>query len=308
MTANNLSVLVENKNTLIVVLGWEERFLSGFKLDILNNKFGICFIIIYEDYFMKNEFSIIMQMNLDIVKDICINNSITLNCINFTYSKPSEMYFNSRVEESFKNLTNCNILIDISTIPREMIWSLLTFLKEQNVNIKLIYHKPVSYDKNWLCRDFEKPILQLGHSGISKFGAKTALIIITGFDFERTKQLINHFEPDIVYLCIQEGDQFENTKRNVENHKLFSNQDQIIFIEIDSYNIDLGSTIIISIIENLEEYNIIISSQGPKLSSIIAYNAFLKYPNIGLTYVPSKEININYSKGLKETIEYNYKF
>ena len=304
---NELLTSKENKKTLISVLGWEDRFYKGIEYDFSTYNVDHLLLLVYQDYFNRDNFKLIMKSNLDKISEICESSNITLKLINLNYSDEIENYNKIGIlKDEISYLNTKDILIDITTIPREVIWNILSFSLSMSTSVELIYHKPKDYD-SWLCKNFEKPLLQMGHSGISKFGIQTALIVITGFEAERTKQLINHFEPDVVFLCVQTGQQFENTKRNIESHKTFYTPNLIEFREMDSYNIKLGAEILNNIVSKLDNYNIIIASQGPKTSSVIAYNVFLNYSNIGLAYVPSKDININYSKGIDDNIKYKLK-
>ena len=247
-----------------------------------------------------------MQNNLDSIETSCKAQSIIVEKFELIYSNSfTEVKNLDILKDRLGGYGIKALLLDLSTMPRELIWNILTYSTLIFEKIDLIYHKPKEYAQ-WLCRNFEKPVLQIGHSGISRFGKPTALIIITGFDPERTKQLINHFEPDIVYLGIQIGSQFENIKRNIEEHKSFLMQN-LNYFELDSFDINSGDSSLNKIVEILTEYNIIISSQGPKLSSVITYNSFVKYSNVGLAYVPSKEINLEYSKGIMDNVKYEFK-
>ena len=307
MDNKQLISLNQDKKTLITVLGWEERFLQGIRHDLSNQNIAHVLLLVYSDYFDRHDFNEIMRDNLEYLKIECQQFNITIEEIKLNYSNPINNYNKIfTLKDAISGLIFKSLLVDITTIPREMIWNILTLCAQNTSSIDLIYHKPSSYD-SWLCKNFEKPLLQIGHSGISRFGKQTALIIITGFEVERTRQLINHFEPDIVYLCVQVGEQFENTKRNIESHRTFCSPNLIEFCEIDSYDIQLGTNTVNNIVDKLQGYNIIISSQGPKTSSVIAYNAFIRKTNIGLVYVPSKDININYSKGIEDSIQYTFK-
>jgi len=46
----------------------------------------------------------------------------------------------------------------------------------------------------WLSRDPGKPRFVFKMSGLTKLGQPTALVILTGFDVQRTEQLIRFFE------------------------------------------------------------------------------------------------------------------
>jgi len=293
-----------NKNILITVLGWEERFIEGITIDIKKHEYDYCLIIIYLNYFNKDEYKGIMQEYQDRVKTLCEEQKIELSSLEFESSAPSHFLSDNKLPSIFNGYKNCNLTFDITSIPRALIWHLLSLSEDVSGSINLIYHKPIKYG-NWLCRNFEKPILQIGHSGIFKFGVQTALIIITGFDTERSKQLITHFEPDKIFLCVQDGNQFDNHLRNIQENKIFTPPVEVV--RIDSYDINSATDIVSNIADQLNDYNIILSSLGPKVSSIVAYNTYTKYPNIGLAYVPANEISIDYSTGIADSISYNIK-
>ena len=46
----------------------------------------------------------------------------------------------------------------------------------------------------------------------------------------------------------------------------------------------------------------VMSSLGPKLTSVALYQIHRQYPQIALVYAPSGEYNPNYSKGIGDTI------
>ena len=64
-------------------------------------------------------------------------------------------------------------------------------------------------------------------------------------------------------------------------------------ILVDDY-IYLNMNVINENLRSLSDYNVILTSFGPKLSSIGVYMAYLNHPEIALCYVPCKEYNINY--------------
>jgi hypothetical protein len=80
----------------------------------------------------------------------------------------------------------------------------------------------------------------------------------------------------------------------------------ITSMEIDFYGEDFGEDAINSVISSLSDYNIIISSFGPKPSAIGVYKAYQKHKEVALCYVPCKEYNKDYCKGIGGlyTIEY----
>ncbi len=53
-------------------------------------------------------------------------------------------------------------------------------------------------------------IIVIVMTGQTKLGLPTALLIITGFDLQRTGQLVQYFEPKKTILAIQTGEQYQN--------------------------------------------------------------------------------------------------
>ncbi|WP_430410245.1 hypothetical protein [Kordia sp.] len=281
--------------TLIGVLGWEDRFHDGIKLDIESYNFEKITLIRYTEY---NRLTLSSRKK---VEQICENENITLSYIDISVSDTVLKW--KQLEEYFLNNDYClkNILLEISTMPRDTTWALLYFLNSKECNIDYVYHQPNKYNPNWLSKEPGKPRLLFKHSGISKLGAQTALIIITGFEVERAKQLVYFFEPKITYLGLQKGEQFNNKERNVKMHDSIKGFTEVVEFSIDAYGEGSGYLEIKEQIEKIyNEYNVIITSLGPKLTSMSIYKIYLEFPEIALSYVPSKEFNTEYSIGIGE--------
>lgn len=291
--------------TIIAVLGWEDRFIEGFKVDYQTFAFNKFILFRYAEY------TDITQQNYNIITKFCSDNNIEFICYVLSYEKTisnwallSDALLNDFIEKD-------EIILEITTIPRELIWTMLFFLKQQRNKVDFVYHKPISYSDDWLSREPDKPRLLLKHSGIIDLGKQTLLFILTGFDPERTRQLINFYEPKKTILVIQSGNQFSNSSRNnVEQHI----KESVGFTdyeshEIDSYNLDESYKKIESILDKYkDDYNIVASSLGPKLACLSLYKYHHHNDSIALTYVPCKEYNVNYSKGLNGTQIGNIQF
>ena len=272
-------------NTLIAVLGWEDRFIKGLENDLNSNSINQLILIEY------TESSHFAKENMKLLKEITKQKNVNLKIISISVYDPVKKW--KIFEKFFLNNKNygTNVLLDISTMPRDTIWSLLFFLRKMNLSIRYIYHKPQFYNPNWLSREPGKPRLLFKHSGITKFGLPTALIVITGFESERTRQLVNFFEPKLTVLAVQTGNQYDNQSRNnKEIHDAIKGFTEIKDITIDAYSEDNGLEIIKKTVEELEkDYNIILASLGPKITSIAIYKVFNLYPHIALSYVSSKK-------------------
>jgi hypothetical protein len=282
------------KKILFAVLGWEDRAREGFFQNITNHNFSEVFLICYSDYQKYT------SKNLASINEFCSSRNIKLNLVGLTYSDAvTNWKYLSEFIGKLK-INDCEITIDITTSPRELIWTLLSFITLKSKKISYIYYKPKEYSKDWLSKEPDSPRLLLKHSGITRFGKSTALVVITGFDTDRIKHLVHYFEPRITYLGIQSGDQFDNHKRNNLEAHLAECRSLTEFhnFELDSYTTDCGYSKIQPVIESLQGRNIVVSSLGPKPSALALYKCHLDNPDIALSYVPCIKYNPHYSTGL----------
>jgi len=281
---------------VIVNASWEERFFLGLTRlfeDIRPLKVLMFYYQEYEVWSNEN------MVNIDI---LCEKHSIILKKVQLLSNNTAESW-RIVVQEVLQFIqSESDITLDISTMPREVVWYICHLLFQQNRTIQYAYHKPEKYG-DWLTKDPGKPRLLYKQSGIQSLGKKTALFIQTGFDIDRVKQLIRFYEPSQIVLALQIGDQFENIRQNRENHRqAFEKSKNTVFIDIDGYSL---SESYLTLINNMSEligtHNVIMSSLGPKIGALSIHLLQNHFPSIALSYAPSKEYNIQYSIGLGET-------
>ena len=293
-------------NILIVYPSWEERSALGFDKDIESTKFDR--VILFENAAPINSEKI--SPIIAVIERKCNDSKINYDKIILDFNSAS-CWGELKNQMASINRDDC-ITLDICTMSRNLIWALLFFLKEKVSSVEIVYHQPYKYSNEWLSRDAELPRLLFKHSGIVSIEKRTLLVIITGFDLERTKQLVYFYNPSRVILLIQKPNRLDENNRNTS--KLHA--DECIkmgvkteYTEIDCYSEDWGYGVIEKVIsENLKSFNIVVSSLGPKLSAVSVYKAFLNHPEIALTYIPCKEYNINYCEGIGNSFEGHIKF
>jgi len=274
-------------NILIIFPSWEERSTLGFQKDIETYpNLNKVFLFRYENSAHPNA----TDKSVGVIKDICLSNNINYEDVTI----PNLDVKKWRKLEIFAKdiIPNTNIHIDITTMPRSVIWILFFFFAQKQNKVIAIYHKPKSYSDAWLSKDPDIPQLLFKHSGIIEFGKPTTLFVLAGFDEDRVIQLVNYYEPQNVVIgeCNPRKNDFKYGTANPEK------------IKVDEYNDVWGYDIIEDRIKNiLETSNLIVASLGPKTGAISVYQCFMKYPKIALAYVPCKEFNIDYSKGIGET-------
>ncbi len=292
-------------NILIFCPSWEERSWLGF---------------------YKNCDDISIKHVIAIKKRNPINGGYIDNCIKKIEQYCSDKHINyeeliwdDNPSHDWRNLScyfdnftiNECIYLDITTMPRDIIWTLLFFLNQKDSTINIRYYQPESYNDTWLSKEPVAPRFLLKHSGIMELGKPTCAVIITSFDEERTKQIVSKFEPQKVVLCVQSGQQFSNHNRNLsDKHEYICKElgiTDITTIEFNSFSEDFGEKALDNIINSLSDFNIIVASFGPKPSSIGAYKVCEKHPEIALCYVPCKEYNVKYCKGIGDLRTIRYK-
>ncbi|WP_342086179.1 hypothetical protein [Dyadobacter sp. OTU695] len=282
------------KYNLISVLGWEERCYLGVMKTSGIISVSKLVLLVFKDYLKYT------SSNLGRIKELCLEKRIELQIVELSYSRTADAWSQIGSIIEHPAVKKENSILDVSTMPRETIWSFIFFARKKNIELRFIYFKPLHYG-DWLCKEPDKPRLLYKHSGVAEFGKSTALIILTGFDYDRTSQLVRFYEPSLTVLGIQKGIQFDNQQRNIQDQHAAEckGQTTVSFFEIDAYDLRAASAILDDQIKRLKpDYNIIVSSLGPKLSAISIYDVFLTHPEIALTYVPTKEYNLSYSTGI----------
>ena len=131
--------------------------------------------------------------------------------------------------------------------------------------------------------------------------------MLTGFDRERTQQLIRTFDPSIVLLGVQRGTQYANRERNIDRHGesgwLYGEGYSVERFCVDAYATDHGFDEVAERVgQYVETANVLMASLGPKLSSIALFRVQRTFPASGLVYTPSGEYNVDYSSGIGDTI------
>jgi hypothetical protein len=283
---------------LISSLSWEDRFIEGIQKNLTEHTIEEIFLINY------GEMSECKFKAKKKVIQCCLDKKVKLTEVPLSLN-PVKRWLEIKKTFFETNFINKKILFDLSTTRRETIWVILSFLRDRNNLINYIYYKPQNYNEKWLSSEPDTPRLLLKHSGISELGKKTALFILTGFDSDRTRQLVNYYEPELTILGIQNGDQFENSSRNNKDLHIDACKGTTKFetFELDAYSENHSYNDIEKQIEKIKDkYNVIASSNGPKLSALSLYQVYLKNPQISLSYVPCKLYNLEYSQGLGEGI------
>lgn len=279
-------------DSIICVLGWEERFLLSLELVLEKHTVKRLILISFIDY----KSMIGVDVSESRIRELVEKYNIALTLVEMNYSDSIE---NWKILDDFfeENDLGSEVMINTTTFPRETIWMLLFFLKKKLSYVHYVYFKPKAYDKEWLTKNHKNPRLLFKHSGIFDLNQQLVLFIITGFDSNRLDTTVDFYEPSKVILFCQEGPQFDNLERNIGlSDEKIAISEKVIF---DSYNVNEATRILNDQITKYHDCNIIISSQGPKTSALSTYKSYLfADKRIALAYVPAKDFSSNYSTGI----------
>jgi len=253
---------------------------------------------------------------------ICYNANHTSNINNTKYlldlfnKKSVEIKFNSErplsIAENFylalkNSLTSpkLNIILDITTFTHEallIIIKILSLFKDRIENLYILYVGAREYSYNqkdedkWLSKGIGNIRTVLGYSGLINPSNSNHLIILFGFEYERTSKLIDTFDSYKVSLGF--GSKWESInqnhyKINYERHlklmQYYPRCEKFEFSLTDPYS---TKKILIDQISKFPNYNTIIASMNNKISTIGAALVGIKDKNIQLCYVTANQYNI----------------
>lgn len=291
------------KRTLITNASWEPRFHLG-SIRILE-KYPedydqlVCLVATdFEDWTIENRLK---------VKAVCEQRKIDYIEHGYVLTDPLSAWRSVTIE-FLEIISSTSFSIDVTTMPRLIIWTFLSLVRQSHVaqdSFFVFYSRPADYGDDWVSRDPRKPFMVPRCGGITKLDCQTALFVISGYDMERIGQLMTVFEPAELIIAVQTGSQFGNKPRNLDEVlKLRAEFPSAVIVDLDAYTSDCGYNQLKNILAPyLEEYNVVASSLGPKLSSVALMRIYSETESLSLVYTPSADYNRDYSKGIGETVE-----
>lgn len=292
--------MTSNKpNWLITVASWEDRFRLGTERLLAEHDIEHVVMFYYE------ESDIWSASNRTAVKEMFAKGGIMPREVPISFKDPVATWLALKSEVESTTPERLVPLVDFTTMPRDTLWGVLSLLHQYGHDVNYAYHRPENY-ASWLSRDPGRPRLVYTLSGLATLGNPTCLIVATGFDPERTRQLMWHYEPRHVKLGFQSGDQYENNEKNVDNHKRSLKDEYKEFdveqFELDAYSKDQGLGVLSQLVGKWKGgCNVVMTSLGPKLGAIAMYEVHRRFQETSLVYTPASEFNREYSHGLLGT-------
>ncbi|TDA62489.1 hypothetical protein E0765_11810 [Sulfuricurvum sp. IAE1] len=281
-------------NTYITFVSWEDRFAESLKNDLKNHP---DIQQIYFFYFLDEQFFTKTQKYVDTLESIVNNNDVTLKKASFSFKNYLETW--KAIANKIEDLTSTDeVILNISTMPRNIIFTMLHFMDQKVANYEVTYYSPFTHGEN-LTKNPSKPQMILQHGGIMYPEKKTALIVILGHDIKRVYQLFNYFEPYVMLIGLGTDHQ---TKLPLDYNTEFEGISKKEIFKVNSFSHEEVFTALEEQIKPLlENYNILLCSLGPKIEAMGMYKVHKKYPDTALVYAPSKDYADDYSSGTNFT-------
>jgi len=233
-----------------------------------------------------------------------------LDKIAIQFDKPAEMLksMSKALNEVMIDNKPQNFLIDITTFTHEgllILFRLFQLKIRENDKLFLCYNgaKKYSYnesdpEKKWLSKGVRSVRSIMGYPGHFDPSKKNHLVVLFGFERERTKKLIDIFEYDVVSIAfgsrnasITYEHQLINEKRHEE---LFNFYPNISKFEISLIDFKITKAQILSHLNSFRDYNTVIAPMNNKISSIGAGLATIEKPEIQLCYLTANLYNYDY--------------
>lgn len=202
-----------------------------------------------------------------------------------------------------------NIAVDITSFSRMDLIILLDYLVSyiENVKIKLIYVSPEGHGE-WLSNGYSEITNIPGFCGEFDVLKPTALIILSGFEKERPKNLIEAYEPQEVFLGVSNpAVQEAFGERNANSQAELSHCPNVQQFKFSARDIKECCDNIERIIKERNiDYNIVLAPLCTKLTAVACFLLAKKYPEIQLVYCYPQEYNYEtYSNGMSKLfVEY----
>ncbi len=289
---------IDGFDTIVTLASWEPRFVQGMKRIL--DKYRAPRLLVY----FVGEYRSQTEENRERLKLLLDDHpGMKLEERELSFKSPEKTWRTLEDDLGPGSDVGRRVLVDVTTMPRDVIWGALFWLETSSVEMRYVYNRPERYTDAWLARNPNKPRLVFKLAGTLEVDRPTALVAVTGFDENRCRQAVEYYEPARVVVATQRGGQYSNDARNVGS-KFIAGSVPSTDVQVDAFHGDHGYSALREHVEELaRKHNVILCSFGPKPSAIALYRLQREFPQTALAYIGCKEYNMNYSDGLGDAIE-----
>lgn len=296
---NDIKSTIEQIDLFICSSGFEARSKS-FALSIDADIVGNAFIFhIDENYIISYENLKEVEYKIPQIETIQHPKNNPIETYDIILKKLHQFYDSCPIKDK-----KINVVIDVTTFTREVLLILFKAINQESFvslsNINLVYTPAENYPCEWLTKGVRYIRSIFGYSGMILPSRKLMLVILNGFENERTEEIINSFEPNAILLgkpSLEDSINGNLGKRGLEKFEQIKNKHLSSIVEEFEFScVEIDKTM--STIEELinkygEEYNIVLSPLNNKVSTIAVAFVALKNENIQVCYASANQYNIN---------------
>jgi hypothetical protein len=197
--------------------------------------------------------------------------------------------------------TDLSITIDTTTFNRESLLTTSALLRTHypDSTIRVLYTSPNKHGE-WLSHGFRHVRNVMSFAGIQQSSLPTLLVVLSGFEPERTLKIIEEHEPSKVLLGI--GDPPTNQQfleRNLNDQKLILARQEVEKFSFPTSNITECWRCLETLLDPyLKSYNITLAPMSTKLSTLAVFLTAERHSEFQITYcVPGEYNTEDYSAG-----------
>jgi hypothetical protein len=225
-------------------------------------------------------------------------------------SKHQAIKTGDRLLEQFDEIAGSeplNCVVDISCLTHEALLILVAILKfclPKGSQTTFLYTPAKEYDpgtdagEKWLSKGIRNLRSVLGYPGELLPSRKTHLVVLVGFEVDRTLKLIETMEPSSLSLGV--GRQPTNERHTSTNQlkydrlsRLFAHADMF---EFSTRNPHKARDDVLKVIDKFPNQNIILAPMNTKISTLGVALAVDQRPEVQICYAPARIYNVeNYS-------------
>lgn len=280
---------------VIVCASYEDRCLSMY--NYLHSEFGGKISVFY-----LNQFKESAQDNIRKYAE-----KFDANLIEVDNSKPTTVA--DAIVDLFKlSEEKINVVLDISTFTREILLILVKYFKlfRSNFGTITLYYRAANVADN-LSSGLVQVRSVLGYMGNIETNKPLHVIVLSGFEYERAKEVIDILEPNLI--SIGYGSQEESVTHELQKKNKQFSERLIACYSHENINVFEHSLIdpltacekILAIAELHPDHNVVILPLNNKISTVAAGLAAHKNADIQICYPQMASYNtISYSQALDD--------
>lgn len=208
------------------------------------------------------------------------------------------------IYDHFLDVDKVQVVIDVTTFTREVLLILFKVINQKcfinKSNIRLVYTPAENYPNDWLTKGVRYIRSIFGYSGMILPSKKLMLVILNGFETERTEEIINSFEPNFILLGKPSYEESINENLGSKGYEKFHYIKEKHFpnligeFEFSCVEVDKTITTIENLIDKYkDDFNIVLSPLNNKVSTIAVGLVALKNENLQVCYASANQYNIN---------------